>query len=97
MSKGLGSVPVLLSEVRGAYSNMALSRIVDVERTGSCLPALTRAVVGMFEPASGQNFGGTDRASINSDILYHNNQLRALYSRPETIQNDYVGWQGGAA
>lgn len=66
VGRGLGSVPVAVGDIRGAYYNMALSRIVDVERPGSRLPALTHAAAGMLEPAGGRRYGN-DEISLTAD------------------------------
>ncbi len=50
---GLKAVPVAVGGVRGAYHNMALSRIVDVRGGGRRFPAHTRAAAGMFAPTEG--------------------------------------------
>lgn len=50
---GLKAVPVAVGGVRGAYYNMALSRIVDVRGGGRRFPAHTRAAAGMFAPTDG--------------------------------------------
>ncbi|MCY4385073.1 MAG: S8 family serine peptidase [Nitrospinae bacterium] len=63
---GLKAVPVAVGGVRGAYYNMALSRIVDVRETRKRFPAHTRAAASMFAPMEG-HYHETHGAFITTD------------------------------